>query len=223
MNRQLPKMASDCMSKTNWLIILCVLASVFFWTLASDQSIDLLAYSGQNLFRGRVWTLFTALFLHGDPAHLIGNMIFLYIFGNTLENELEETWVIIPFFIGGTLSFLISTVFYDPTTYQIGASAAIFTLTAIIMLVKPLKFSFYFLMPQGLVAIIYFTYNLLAVQYGFQGNISYIGHVIGFTIGIPFGIVASKDWVKNLLITAGLFLIYLLIIWVLLNIQTIRV
>ena len=209
------------MSKTNWLIILCMLASVLSWILATNQTIDLLAYSGQNLLKGRIWTLFTALFLHSNLTHLIGNMIFLYIFGNTLENELGETWMIIPFFIGGTSSFLISTLFYDPITYQIGASAAIFTLTAIIMLVKPLKFSFYFLMPQGLVAIIYFTYNLLAVHYGFQGNISYIGHVIGFTIGIPFGIVASKDWIKNLLITAGLFLIYLLILWILLNIQTI--
>jgi membrane associated rhomboid family serine protease len=209
------------MNKTNWLIILCMLASVLSWILATNQIIDLLAYSGQNLFKGRIWTLFTALFLHGNLTHLIGNMIFLYIFGNTLENELGETWMLIPFFIGGISSFLISTIFYDPTTYQIGASAAIFTLTAIIMLVKPLKFSFYFLMPQGLVAIIYFTYNLLAVHYGFQGNISYIGHVNGFTIGIPFGIVASKDWVKNLLITAGLFLIYLLILWILLNIQTI--
>ncbi len=209
------------MNKTNWLIILCMLASVLSWILATNQIIDLLAYSGQNLLKGRIWTPFTALFLHGNLAHLIGNMIFLYIFGNTLENELGETWMLVPFFIGGISSFLISTIFYDPTTYQIGASAAIFTLTAVIMLVKPLKFSFYFLMPQGLVAIIYFTYNLLAVQYGFQGNISYIGHVIGFTIGIPFGIVASKDWVKNLLITGGLFLIYLVILWILLNIQTI--
>lgn len=209
------------MSKTNWLIILCMLASALYLILAPNQIIDLFAYSGQNLLKGRVWTLFTALFLHGDLAHLIGNMIFLYIFGNTLENELGETWMIIPFFVGGTASFLISTIFYDPATYQIGASAAIFTLTAIIMLVKPLKFSFYFLMPQGLVAIIYFTYNLLAVYYGFQGNISYIGHVIGFTIGIPFGIAASKDWIKNLLITAGLFITYLFIIWILLNLQTI--
>lgn len=214
-------LADGSMSKTNWLIIVCMLISVLAWILEPDQIVDILAYSGQNLLKGKIWTLFTALFIHSDPTHLIGNMIFLYIFGNTLENELGETWVIVPFFIGGTSSFLISTIFYDPTTYLIGASAAIFTLTAIIMLVKPLKFSFYFLMPQGLVAIIYFTYNLLAVHYGFQGNISYIGHVIGFTIGIPFGIFASKDWFKNLLITAGLFLIYLLIIWILLNIQTI--
>ena len=204
------------MNKTNWLIIICVLVSVFSWFTANDQIIDYLAFSGENILKGRIWTIFTSLFLHGDFTHLFGNMIFLYIFGNTLENELGENWILPPFFIGGTTSFLLSTFFYDPTIYLIGASAAIFTLTAIVMLLKPLKFSFYFLMPLGLVAIIYFMFNLLAVYTGSQGNISYIGHIIGFSIGVPFGIASSKDWHKNLLITAGLFMIYLLIVWILL-------
>lgn len=204
------------MNKTNWLIILCILAFALKWFFANDQIIDYLAFSGENLLKGRLWTILTGLFLHSDLTHLLGNIIFLYIFGNTLENELGEKWILTPFFIGGTASFLLSSAFYDPTIYMIGASAAIFTLTAIIMLLKPLKFSFYFLMPLGLVAIIYFTYNLLAVSMGSQGNVSYIGHIIGFVIGVPFGIASSKDWGKNLLITAGLFMIYLMIVWILL-------
>lgn len=203
------------MNKTNWLIILCILTYVLTLLYGNDQNIEYLAFSGENLLKGRVWTIFTSLFLHNDLTHLIGNMIFLYIFGNSLENELGENWILIPFFVGGVGSFLLSTLFYEPAIYLIGASAAIFTLTAIIMLLKPLKFSFYFLMPLGLVAIIYLTYNLLAVYSGSQGSISYIGHVIGFSIGVPFGIVSSKDWHKNLLITAGLFVIYLLILWIL--------
>jgi membrane associated rhomboid family serine protease len=206
----------DSMNKTNWLIILCVLVYVLSSLYGNAQNFEYVAFSGENLLKGRVWTIFTSLFLHSDPTHLIGNMIFLYIFGNTLENELGEKWILIPFFIGGAGSFLLSTFFYEQTIHLIGASAAIFTLTAIIMLLKPLKFSFYFLMPLGLVAIVYFTYNLLAVYYGSQGNISYVGHIIGFSIGVPFGIVSSQDWHKNLLITAGLFVIYLLILWILL-------
>ena len=204
------------MNKTNWLIILCILAFALKWFFANDQIIDYLAFSGENILKGRVWTVLTGLFLHSDLTHLLGNIIFLYIFGNTLENELGEKWILLPFFIGGTASFFLSSAFYDPTIYMIGASAAIFTLIAIIMLLKPLKFSFYFLMPLGLVAIIYFTYNLLAVSMGSQGNVSYIGHIIGFAIGVPFGIASNKDWGKNLLITAGLFMIYLLIVWILL-------
>ena len=204
------------MSKTIWLIILCILASLLTWFLGSDQIVDYLVFSGENLLKGRVWTAITGLFLHADVTHLIGNMVFFYIFGNTIEKELGDKWVLIPFFVGGVASFLLSTLFYDPTVSMVGASGAIFTLTAIVMLLKPLQFSFYFLMPLGLVAIIYFSYNLLAAQMGIEGSVSYIGHIIGFSIGVPFGIASSKDWHKNLLITALLFMIYLLLIWIVL-------
>lgn len=200
------------MNKINLIILVCV--AVFFLHWYSEETglvVEYFAFSGENLFRGRVWTLVTALFLHGDLMHLFGNMLFLFVFGNTLENELGAEKSFLAFFFGGTLTFLLGTLFYHPSTFLIGASAAIFTLAAVVMLVKPLKFSLLFLLPQGLVAIIYFAYNVIAVYYGAQGNIAYISHVIGFAIGIPFGIAWSKEWAKNLLITAGLFLIYLFI------------
>jgi len=93
----------------------------------------------------------------------------------------------------------------------IGASAAIFTLASIVMLTKPLKFSIILFMPQGLVAILYFVYNAIAVYSGAEGNVAYISHIIGFTIGIPFGLSWSKDWIRNLLITLALLAAYILI------------
>ena len=204
------------MNKINLVIVICVLASVLWWlTGPSDIVTEYLAFSGENFFRGRMWTVVTGLFLHADLLHLGGNMLFLYVFGNTLENELKTMKTLLAFFVGGILSFILGVFLYEPSTYVIGASAAIFTLAAVVMLVKPLKFSILFLMPQGLVAIIYFAYNVLAVHFGQQGNIAYISHVIGFIIGILFGMVWSKELVKNLLITIGLFLIYLIIVFIL--------
>jgi membrane associated rhomboid family serine protease len=204
------------MNKTNWIIIFCILVSLFSWFIGDEQIFQGLAFSGDNFLSGRIWTVFTGLFLHGDVTHLFGNMIFLYIFGNTLENELGDDWVMFPFFIGGVASFLLSMIFYDSTIYLIGASAAIFTLTAMVMLWKPLHFSFFFLMPLGLVAIIYLIYNLFAFYAGAEGNVSYIGHIIGFSIGVPFGVACSEDWFKNLLITGALFIVYLVIVAILL-------
>lgn len=181
--------------------------------LNPDLMMNYLAFSGENFFKGRVWTPITSLFLHGDLLHLLGNMLFLFVFGNTLEKEVEAAKALSTFFIGGGLTFLLSIFLYPPQTYLIGASAAIFTLTAAVMLIKPLKFSILFLMPQGLVAIIYFVYNVVAVQRGIQGNVAYTSHVIGFLIGIPPGIAWSKNWVKNFLITIALFLLYLLTIF----------
>jgi membrane associated rhomboid family serine protease len=201
------------LNKINWVILLCVLASVWLWNSDPDVAIEYFAFSGDNLLKGRAWTLITALFLHVDLSHLLGNMIFLFVFGNTLEREVHAQKTLGVFLLGGVLSFLLSVFFYDPAIPLIGASAAIFTLVAIVMLVKPLKFSFLFLMPQGLVAIIYLLYNLTAVYYGVAGNVAYISHIIGFSVGIPFGIAWSKDWVKNLLITIALFILYIVIIY----------
>jgi membrane associated rhomboid family serine protease len=192
------------------LVLVCVAVSLLFW-ISGESEIGQFAFSTQNLIEGRWWTLITALFIHADILHLAGNMLFLYAFGNSLENEVGTAKTFLAFFLGGILSFLLGVFFYAPTDLLIGASAAIFTLTAVVLLVKPLKFSFIFLMPLGLVAIIYIVYNIVAVQTGLEGNIAYISHVIGFAIGIPLGLAWSKNLLKNLLITLGLFLLYLFI------------
>jgi membrane associated rhomboid family serine protease len=139
-------------------------------------------------------------------------MIFLYIFGNTLEKEVGALKTVSAFFVGGVFAFLLGTPFFAPSAFIVGASAAIFTLTAVVMLVKPLKFSYFFLMPVGLVAVIYFVYNVLAVQFGVESNVAYISHLIGFGVGIPFGVAWGKDVLRNLLIAIGLFLLYLVIV-----------
>ena len=128
------------------------MASILWWyTGFSDSIAEYLAFSGENLFQGKIWTVFTGLFLYGDFLHLVGNMLFLYVFGNTLENELKAKKTFLAFFVGGTLAFILGVFFYESSTLLVGASAAIFTLTALVMLVKPLKFSFVFLVYLVLV------------------------------------------------------------------------
>ena len=204
------------MNKINFIILACIAVSLLFWLDSQNELyLEYSAFSTANLINGRVWTLVTALFIHADILHLAGNMIFLYVFGNTLEKEVGTGKTLSVFFIGGILSFLLGVFFYAPSDFLVGASAAIFTLTAVVLLVKPLKFSFIFLMPLGLVAIIYLVYNILAVQSGTEGNIAYASHVIGFAIGIPIGIAWTKNLAKNLLITVGLLLLYLAIVLIL--------
>jgi len=201
--------------KINFVIIACVIISIVFWLLDPEIFIEYLAFSGVNLLKGRVWTLVTSLFLHGDIIHLAGNMLFLYIFGNTIEEEMGAAKTIGAFFIGGIITFPLSLLFYDATTPLIGASAAIFTLAAIVMLIKPLKLSIFLFLPQGLVAILYFVYNALAVYSGTEGNVAYVAHIIGFTIGFPFGLAWSKNWLKNLIISIALLIAYTIIVSIL--------
>jgi uncharacterized membrane protein SpoIIM required for sporulation len=83
----------------------------------------------------------------------------------------------------------------------------------VLMLVRPLKFSWLFLAPQGLVAIIYFLCNV-AVVYdprliaGYDPQVSYIPHIIGFVTRLSFGIAWSANWKRSSLITIALLGIY---------------
>jgi len=159
--------------------------------------------------QGRVWTLVTAIFVHANLIHLFGNMIFLYVFGNTLESVTNSKGkMLATFFVGGILSFPLSIPFFPPDVTFVGASAAIFTLAAVVMLLKPLRFSWLLLMPVGMVAIVYFIYNALAVYFHLQSDVAYVSHVIGFLLGVPFGIAWSPNWKKNLVISLILLGVY---------------
>lgn len=196
------------MKKVNLIILLCVLSTISTFFLASDFTLGYLAFSWKNLLQGRFWTPFTALFVHANLVHLLGNVVFLYVFGSTLEGEVGSAKTLAAFFAGGVIAFLLSVPFYGPEAPMLGSSAAIFALTAVVMLLKPLRFSLLFMMPLGLVAILYFLYNLLAIRYGFQGNVGYVSHAIGFAAGLPFGAAWGGRWKVNLLITLGLLALY---------------
>lgn len=205
------------MRKANLLILLCAAVSLYGWYVDPGFVNAYLAFSGAAFLQGFVWTPLTALFVHADLAHLLGNMLFLYVFGNTLEEEVGAGRTVAAFFLGGAVSFLLSVPFYGPEVSMVGASAAIFTLTAAVMLVKPLRFSWFFLMPLGLVAILYFLYNSAVVYLMARGvmessHVGYVSHVIGFGVGLPLGVAWSPRWVRNLLITMALLAVYVVLV-----------
>lgn len=205
------------MSINSFLILACIVASVWAWQQDPKFTEQNLLFSFNNLVAGRFWTLPAALFVHGGLFHLIGNMIFLLVFGGTLQRSIGSGRYLLVFFTGGLTGFVLSLPFLAPETAMIGASAAIFTAAACVMLVKPLKFSWLFLAPQGLVAIIYFLYNVIVVYdpkliAGYDPQVGYIPHIIGFMTGIPFGLAWSHNWKKNLLITIVLLTLYIAIL-----------
>jgi membrane associated rhomboid family serine protease len=204
--------------KINSLLILACIA-VSFWAWQQDPAFAQrnLIFSLNNFEKGSPWTLVTALFVHANVLHLFGNMLFLFVFGNTLENSLGAGKLLTIFFTGGIVSFILGVAYLPRGTAMLGASAAIFTLAGCVMLVRPLKFSWLFLAPQGLIAIIYFIYNVVIVYEksripGYDPHVAYVAHIIGFVTGIPFGIALSDHWKRNLLITLLLLGIYFAIV-----------
>ena len=204
--------------KTNTLLILaCIAASLWAWQQDPAFAEKNLIFSVANLEKGRIWTPVAALFVHANVLHLFGNMLFLFVFGSTLEKTVGPGKLLAVFFTGGLVSFVVGIGFMPRGTGMLGASAAIFALAGCVMLVRPLKFSWLFLAPQGLIAIIYFIYNVAVVYEksripGYDPQVAYVAHIIGFVSGIPFGIALSDHWKRNLLMTLLLLGVYLAIV-----------
>lgn len=205
------------MSATNWLIALCITTS--FAAFITPTLFSLLAFSLDDFINhGKYWSLVSTLFIHANFIHLFGNMVFLYVFGNVVEKEIGKLKTVLAFFIGGVFSLLLTAPAYGFNTYLVGASGAIFTIVAIAVLVKPLKFSLLFLSPIGAVAILYFLYNILALKYAIQYDVAYLTHIMGFLIGLLIGAYRNPHWAKNLVVAIALAVIYIITLAVILKI-----
>lgn len=189
---------------TNIFILLCFAFSLYAWSAAGN-----LAFSQHALFKGDYYTLLTGIFVHANWIHLIGNVVFLYVFGNTLEDEVGELRTAAVFFSGGVLSFIFGIPFY-PGAKMVGASAAIFAVMAAVLLIRRPGISFQFLSPLGPLAILFFIFNIAAIGNS-NDNVAYISHVIGFVIGLFFGIQWNRKWKESLFYTLVLLAIYIVL------------
>lgn len=197
------------------LVLICIVAYPFGFKYG-----DMLAYSYSNLAdRHQWWTLCTALFVHGSLGHLLGNMLFLFLFGRALENIIGPARLLLVFFTGGILSLLASRIFYQPDMPVVGASGSICTILGLLMIYSPWKMSFllnFFPMPLGVAALTYMIMNYVMAQRNYGGagsHTAYELHIMGFLVGIIFGIAWVKDWKKNLLISILSFIAFYIILF----------
>ena len=151
-------------------------------------------------------TLVTSQFLHGGWFHLLGNMLYLWIFGNNVEDRFGRLGFLLFYLFGGALAGL-SQVAIDPasTIPTIGASGAIAaTLGAYLVLfprarVTSLVFLgfFYQLIDVPAVIVLGFWFVLQLIdgltslgidQSG--GGVAFFAHIGGFVVGAVLARVA---------------------------------
>jgi membrane associated rhomboid family serine protease len=204
------------MKATLALFIICVFVTLYGWHSNPVWVADNLCFSSTNLSEHRYWTLVTALFMHGSWMHLLGNMLALLIFGSRVEHIVGPKKMLISFFTGGVIGMLLGRYYYPLGESMIGASGAICTFIAILLLFDPWRWSIILTiipMPLGAAGIFYLLLNIyLSAHHNLADNdgaskVAYEMHVIGFFIGIIFGAVWSPHWKKNLLLSVLLFIL----------------
>jgi membrane associated rhomboid family serine protease len=153
-------------------------------------------------------TLITSMFLHGDLMHLIGNMLFLWIFGNNIEDACGHGRFIVFYVLCG-LAAAFTQAFPDPDSAipMIGASGAISGVLGAYLLLFPharvyvlIPFGFLFVhaLPAGWMLGLWFVFQLLsgAASSSAEGGVAWWAHVGGFVAGMALiWVFRDRDFV----------------------------
>ncbi len=203
--------ATICLIIISFLIYGLNVLVVATGIMTEDQIIQTFGFSFNNLF-SRPWCLVTSIFLHQNLDHLVSNMFVLLFFGMAVESELGWKKMLFIFFLGAFAGDLLSILYYPPNTLSIGASAGVFALVGTGMIIKPFGFSLFpplYILPLGLVGILYTIYNIIGFFSG-PSNISYIAHFGGLLTGLYFG-VKHEGLKRSILNVVIIFLMLILI------------
>jgi len=153
---------------------------------------------------GGYYTVFTSMFLHGDPMHIIGNMLYLWIFGNNIEDSMGHLRFVFFYFLTGLAAALTHLVFNPASVVPtVGASGAVSGVLGAYLILFP-HARILTIIPLGFfIRIVYLpAWVLLILWIGFQllhqaiapidptaGGVAYAAHIGGFAAGlvlIPF-------------------------------------
>jgi membrane associated rhomboid family serine protease len=155
-----------------------------------------------------VLSVATSMFLHGDPLHIGFNMLYLWIFGNNIEDRLGHVGFL-AFYLGGGVLAAAAQVMVDPssTAPVIGASGAIAAVLGAYLVLFPgarvlslVYFGLFFQLIQ--VPAIVLLGFWFAVQVfdslvslgpsGSSGGIALFAHVGGFLAGVVVGLLVRR-------------------------------
>ena len=157
-------------------------------------------------------TLFTSMFVHADPLHIFGNMLYLHIFGDNVEDTLGRVRYIAFYFLSGfgaIVLHIVSSIFLGGLNIPVvGASGAISGLMGAYLVFFPkakiltavMGYYFYRIIPIRAEYYIgfWFIYQLLWATLApllspFEpSSVAYWAHVGGFLAGLVVAFIAKR-------------------------------
>jgi len=147
-----------------------------------------------------LWTILTSMFLHAGWLHIIGNMIYLWVFGDELNAYYMGSWRFLIFYFMCGIAATALQVGIDPTSNvpNLGASGAIAGVLGGFLIIFPHdEILTFFLVPipipvrisAAILVGFWFVFQLLSGLLSLggttdQGGVAYFAHVGGFLAGL---------------------------------------
>lgn len=163
----------------------------------------------------KFYTFFTSMFLHGNFLHLIGNMVYLYIFGDNVEDAFGSGRYLLFYFICGIAASIIHILsLKSPKEYfipTIGASGAISGVLGAYFLLYPrarivtlIFYGWVFLttIPSIFFLGFWFLMQWLYATFDIGGGVAYWAHIGGFIAGLALAPIFKKE--EEIEVTYGL-------------------
>lgn len=197
-------------------IILFICLVVFFIQISSSQSNLITYYFGfkpASFFNNfdkptffPVLTLFTSLFMHGGWMHLIGNMMYLVIFADNIEDVFgKKKFILFYLFSGIFASFSQALLNLSSDVPMIGASGAIagvlgaylfYFPKAKILVLVPFFIFFTLRIPASILLIFWFIFQFLNLS-NIESSVAWMAHIGGFIFGYIFSIINGKKPIQK--------------------------
>jgi membrane associated rhomboid family serine protease len=194
---------------------------IFYQLPDLDGSVVELAYQpcevtsscppGAPIGEGWEVTWLTSMFMHGSWLHLIGNMVFLWVFGNNVEDAMGRIRFLLFYLLAGIAATALQTVVTlwmgtsaDAAVPNLGASGAVSGVLGAYLVLLPnasvLTLVFFFLLevPAGLFLGFWFLFQLWEGGFSLvnpqeSGGVAFFAHIGGFV----FGAATVRLWIKR--------------------------
>ena len=163
----------------NVAIYLYTSASLNFLTTSNSMLLQYGQVNDYVINLGYYYQLFTSMFIHADITHIVGNMLFLFIFGLRGEEMFSLPEYLGIYLIGGLTGNILSLFLLPSTTVSVGASGAIFAMFGASVIYARRSFS------QSIIGALIYAFFLLFISSGVGVNI--FAHIGGLAAGLLIG------------------------------------
>ncbi len=198
----------------NYLLITLNIVVFFYFFMQGIEVLDNAIYNlgviPEYIILGKtLWTLLTSMFMHADLAHILGNMIYLWVFGDCIEDALGHFEYLIFYLFGGlaaSFTNIASIIFTLPSlqpywriislnTPAVGASGAISAILGAYLILYPkarIRTIVFYIFVQIISVPAYyylgfwFLYQLMMGMIsltGFSSGVAFWAHIGGFVVG----------------------------------------
>ncbi len=194
------------LGRTPWVNYAIVVANVLIFVMGYHAANEA-AYAkirGYLLYPDapQLHQFFSSMFLHGSLMHLIGNMVFLWVFGNAINDRLGHIGYLAFYLAGGVLAG-IGYILLGGNAPVLGASGAIAAVTGAFLVLLPrtrvtILIIFYFILPVEISSLLFlaiqFLWNLwMSMDPYFTGvaggGVAYSAHSTGYIFGIAVSVM----------------------------------